>query len=261
MKYLLSFIMILMLCFFLTGCAEKECKQDLDCSSGSCFSAVCEDYKCVKTPKIGCCGNLMCEKDKGENVCSCSKDCTSPKCEGKVVVKEKGTKKYYGQYLQYMCKEDKCVMGIDESIVKVIPLLNEKEVNDATLEIGLTFNKPFDLANDKVIISISLKDFEDNKVVLPIIIKSIKIMQGDILYGQMNLDKELSQVGAGIKEMVPLTFVPEEKEKEVTLTLKVDYEMTKLSNEAEQLVRDSFTEQFSQKMFIASTGEANLGEK
>ncbi|MFH1439975.1 MAG: hypothetical protein ABIG89_05380 [Candidatus Woesearchaeota archaeon] len=244
----------------IAGCGgEKECRENSDCSAGSCFDVKCEDNKCIKTAQPDCCGNLMCESEAGENSCNCKSDCKKPKCEGKFVVKERGSKKYYGEYLEYMCKDDKCMLTFDEKSVKKIPLLSEKTINNVNLELGVTFNKPFDMTNDKVMIALTLKDYDQNKAKMPFTVKSIKIMDGDLLYGQTNTNKELVQIGAGIKESVPLTLDPESKEEEKSLTLKVDYEMTKINSKGEEeLIRDSFVEKFSQKIFLIVTGEADL---
>ncbi|MBT4540714.1 hypothetical protein HOC35_04325 [Candidatus Woesearchaeota archaeon] len=257
MKKFFIFFIIILLCF-LVGCGEKECKKDEDCTAMSCFSVACEENQCLKTPQPGCCGNLMCEDD--ENSCSCSKDCKKPKCEGKVVTKQSGSKKYYAQYLEYMCVEDICMRTFDESVVNKIPLLSEKKVNNMDLEIGATFNKPFDLSKDKIMVTITLKDFDDSKVKMPFKIKKIKVMSGDILYGDINVNKELLQVGSGIKEFVQLTFKPEELEKEQKLELRIDYEVTKVNNKGDELLRDDFSETFSQKLFLINTGLAELEE-
>ncbi|MBS3122851.1 hypothetical protein J4434_08270 [Candidatus Woesearchaeota archaeon] len=257
--FLFFIINIFLVSLILAGCAEKECKQEVDCTSQTCFDTKCEDYKCVKTPELNCCGNLVCESKADENTCSCSIDCKKPKCEGKYPIEEKGSKKIYGKYLQYLCKDDKCVIGVDEKSVIKIPLISETKVNDMNLELGVTFNKPFDLTNDKIIVTITLKDYVSEKVTLPLTIKDIKIMGGDILYGQMPVNKELTQIGAGIKEFVPLNYIPEKKEQETSLTMKVEYEVTKINSKGEEeIIRDSFTEKFSQKMFLVVTGEAEV---
>ena len=256
MKKFFIFFIILLFCFFLIGCGEKECKKDVDCTAQSCFSVACEDRMCVKTPQPGCCGNLMCEDE--ENSCSCSLDCKKPKCEGKVITREVGSKKYYADYLKYMCVEDTCMRTFDKTNINKIPLLSEKTVNNMDIEIGATFNKPFDLTEDKIMVTITLKDFDDSKVKMPFKIKNIKVMSGDILYGQLNVNKELLQVGSGIKEFVQLSYKPEELEIEQKLELKVDYEVTKLSNSGDELLRNDFSETFSQKLFLVNTGIANL---
>ena len=58
---------------------------------------------------------------------------------------------------------------------------------------------------------------------------------------------------------MPLTFEPEEKEKEIALTLKIDYEIGTINTKGEEeTLRESFIEKFSQKMFLVVTGEADL---
>lgn len=261
MKKIFLFFIILLLPLILAACTEKECKKDADCSAQTCFDAKCEGYKCVKTPQLNCCGNLVCESKAKENTCSCQTDCKKPKCEGKYPIEEKGSKKIYGKYLQYLCKDDKCIIGVEEKSVNKIPLISETKADDMNLELGVTFNKPFDLTNDKIIVTITLKDYISEKVNLPLTIKNIKIMGGDILYGQMPVNKELTQIGAGIKEFIPLSYIPEKKEQETSLTMKVEYEVTKINPKGEEeLVRDSFTEKFSQKMFLVVTGEAESEE-
>ena len=85
-------------------------------------------------------------------------------------------------------------------------------------------------------------------------------MSGDILYGDINVNKELLQVGSGIKEFVQLTFKPEELEKEQKLELRIDYEVTKVNNKGDELLREDFSETFSQKLFLINTGLAELEE-
>ena len=271
---IMLFFCILLLCSFIISCGEKECSKTEDCTKMDCFDVSCEDHICKKVPLPNCCGNLMCE-NKGDNsnpksatkektietVCSCPKDCKKPACEGKAVIKEKGTKKYYGDYLQNMCVEDKCMRTIDTSMVKKIPLLSEKNVENTDIEIGVNFNKPFDISTDKLMVTISLKDYDEAKAKMPFMIKSIKVMKYDILYGQLNVNKQLVQIGSGIKEFIPLTYEPESLESEEKLVLKIDYEVTKISSKGEEQIRSSFTEPISQKMLLVVTGEADLGDE
>ncbi len=257
LKKFFIFFLILLVSISMISCGNKECKEDSDCSAQKCFDVSCVKGMCEKEIQFDCCGNLQCED--GENTCSCNLDCKKPKCEGPVAVGEVRGKTISGQYLEYMCVEDKCMMSFDETNVKKIPLVSEKTISGVDLDLGITFNKPFGLIDDKIMVSISLKDYDDSKVKLPFVIKSIKILDNKLLYGELNVNKQLTQLGSGVKELVPLTFIPEEKEKEIALTLKIDYELGKINTKGEEeILRESFTEKFSQKMFLVVTGESDL---
>jgi len=70
-------ILLLILLIFISGCAEKECKTNEDCTDKTCFTAKCKDYKCVYSAISGCCGNKICEV--GETYEDCVVDC--PDCD------------------------------------------------------------------------------------------------------------------------------------------------------------------------------------
>lgn len=76
MKKLLL-ISILIGILLLSGCVEKECKTDSDCSSRDCFELECKNNKCVYSVIANCCGNEVCEV--GETYEDCVVDC--PDCD------------------------------------------------------------------------------------------------------------------------------------------------------------------------------------
>ncbi len=74
-----TIILILIVMFLISGCAEKECETNEGCPTKTCFTAKCKLNKCVLSPISGCCGNKMCEV--GETYPECVVDC--PNCDDK----------------------------------------------------------------------------------------------------------------------------------------------------------------------------------
>jgi len=69
-------LLILIAILLISGCVEKECRTDSDCSGRDCFELECKNNKCVYSPIANCCGNDKCESN--ENYENCSDDC--PNC-------------------------------------------------------------------------------------------------------------------------------------------------------------------------------------
>lgn len=260
-KYLV--IAFLILIVFISSCAKAECKVNSDCSSRKCATVSCTDKKCQYTTISNCCGNKLkedIENGNPGNECTCPED--YGKCEGKGKV-EIGSRTYDTQYLKYLCENNKCVLGVDNADVKELTLLDERDFKYFKIETLTTFNRPFDTRKDYFNFRITLKDTND-ELAPPVKINKIILKDGEILFGEKNVDLVLNSIGDKITVRVPVTYGLEQLEEQRGLSYKMDYEYTKkvkdqrLENGSytynEELVRDDYENRFQTKIFFVKSG-------
>ncbi|MBI2136551.1 hypothetical protein HYU06_05760 [Candidatus Woesearchaeota archaeon] len=158
---LIGLLLVLSSCNGNDSGEEKEtCKKASDCrypgKDKKAFTAKCEDKECVYAPKPGVCGNGKCDKEEGETLCSCPKDCPDKerkltKCDGKVSNSE---------YLEYKCdKKQQCVVEITGQ--KQVPPKSEnlefKQRNIVQAKVLLTYVYPEPFNIDSDVLSLKLK--------------------------------------------------------------------------------------------------------
>lgn len=258
-KYvIIAFLIFIVL---ISGCKKVECKVNADCSSKKCNTVKCLDKKCQYSPVLNCCGNAVCEEPE-ENKCTCDIDCGKCEGKGKLTIRNR---QYDATYLKYLCNvENKCVLGVDEKDITEIKLVDERDIGFFVLETQTTFNKPFNVLQDKFKFQIKLKDVRED-LIPPVKITNIQLKEGEILFGEKTLNKELNSVGDIINTEIPVDYRPTEIEEERTLSYKLDYEYTKKVkttrnedgswNYENQVVRDSYEKRFSSKVFFVNPGE------
>lgn len=253
MKKLILFSILLLL----AACgSEPECEYNSDCNAKECFTASCVDGECKNQPQPNCCGNLI--KEEGENACSCPTDVTE-KCEGEVVVRTTDMgNEITSEYLEYMCKDDKCVTGIDEDEQREIPLTFDKNFGRFKLSFEVRFNEPFNIDSDTIKIEGKLRSFTD-AFKPPVKINEIKIIGGETLYGGKDLDAQLNEEGDSFSVNVPIDYVPEALEKEERLRMKLFYEETYIINqetgETKTPPEQEFLKTFDTRLFLVNPGE------
>ncbi|MBL7054692.1 hypothetical protein ISS05_02955 [Candidatus Woesearchaeota archaeon] len=262
-KYIIVISLILIL--LISGCKKAECQADSDCTSKTCNNVKCVEKKCRYDIIRNCCGNGMeeaTENTKPGNKCTCPADYGT--CEGKGKMTING-REYDATYLKYFCNTgNKCVYGVDEADVIETNVVDERDIGFFKLETQTTFNKPFNVLEDKFKFQIKLKDTGED-LVPPVKITNIQLKEGEVLFGEKILDEKLSKVGDSINKDIPVIYRPALIEEERTLSYKLDYEYTRKVktdrnddgswNYKEELVRDSYEKRFSSKVFFVNPGE------
>ena len=151
---------------------------------------------------------------------------------------------------------------MDKEDVKETTLLDERDLSYFKLETLATFNKPFDTRKDYFNFRISLKDTND-ALVLPIKINKILLRDGEILFGERNVDQILNGIGDQVTVRVPVTYELEQPEEQRGLSYKLNYEYTKKVKDKfvngsytykEELVRDDYEMKFQTKIFLVKSG-------
>jgi hypothetical protein len=241
----------------ISGC-KGECEVSSDCPSQTCKTASCIGKKCQYETIEDCCGNGICEDT--ENKCTCARDCGTCSGKGKVKI---GSRTYDTEYLEYLCENNECVLGVEEDKAKEMSLLDENNFGYFKLETLVTFNKPFDTRKDSFNFRITLKDATDD-VVLPIKIKKIVVREGEVLFGERRFNLALDEIGSEVTVKVPVTYELDELEEEKRLSYKIDYEYKKKVKDQrqpngtytykEELVRDDYETRFRTKIFLVRTG-------
>ena len=248
----------LLLLIIANGCGKPaECKVDSDCSRKTCSTASCVEEQCRYDTVPNCCGNKIkdpIENDKPGNSCTCSADYGA--CTGKAKIKA-GSRTYDAQYVQYFCKNDECSLSVPPEEVRPITLLDEMDFGLFTLETTITYSEPFDVNNDTFAFRISLKDDKEG-IVLPVKINKILLKNGEILFGEKEVNLALKKVGDTVTVNVPLDYHLEQAEEVGGLTYQMNYEYIqkvkdeRLSNGSysykDELVRDDYQKRFSTKI-------------
>jgi hypothetical protein len=231
-KYFIFFLIVLMLAaVLLAGCGEKaECKVNTDCGAAkTCFTAPkCTEGKCVSTIQKGCCGNSICEADKGESYCSCEKDCTDEKCEGFILLEKTKYNSIYTKYLRKLCDENTktCIAGVASGDVHEIPLQDEKLATNFKFSSVIKFNKPFDITKDQISIDLAVRDISAD-VVPPVKFTQISVISGEMLYADKQISHEFTAPGQSFSETIPISYVPLKLEEEKSIIIRIYYEYNK----------------------------------
>ncbi|MEM4268434.1 MAG: hypothetical protein QXK37_06425 [Candidatus Woesearchaeota archaeon] len=238
---------------FLAGCSESECEKNSDCLMKECSSAKCVDGKCSYTKQPNCCGNQMCETEKGENWCSCQKDCINDKCEGSVVLETNKYGTINAKYLKKFCLNNKCITGVDPKDIHEVPILDERQLRSLKFSSVVKFNEPFDINKDSIRIDITLKDIGSD-IAPPIKFTEIKIISGEILYGSKKINREISEPGQSFTETVPITYVPSKVEEQKRINIKIDYEYNQIADKfgAVRRVTETYDNALNQPIYLVN---------
>lgn len=267
-KYLFFIIISITVVLFLNGCGTKtvetfECSVTSDCSQKTCSTVSCVGNQCVNTPIPNCCGNNIQEEiedGKPGNQCTCSADYGA--CEGRGKVKV-GSRTFDAEYLRYFCENDVCVLGVPEENVRSVTLLTERDFNLFKLETTVTFNEPFDVAKDTFTFRVSVLD-DSEDIVFPIKLTKLILKDGEILFGEKQLDSILTEVGDSVTMSSSVSYSPQEVEEVRRLSYQINYEYKKSVRDKKlpngtytfksELVRDDYQERLSSKITFLRSG-------
>ncbi|HIH42691.1 TPA: hypothetical protein HA246_03535 [Candidatus Woesearchaeota archaeon] len=172
--YLLLAAILLILIVVLSSCGSDEdsgdgeqaekCKKSSDCKFAGkdkkAFSVKCEEKECVYTAKKGVCGNGDCEKEEGETLCSCPKDCTGKDPSVPKTLKECKGKADTDGNLEYKCdKKQQCVVEIvgqkQETKIETLSF-EQSRVPQAKVILKQEYPKPFNIDSDVLSFKLNL---------------------------------------------------------------------------------------------------------
>lgn len=212
----------------------SRCSIDNDCPlAGKCEAVKCVDSYCQKQKTTDCCGNGACEDKIGEDVCSCKADCPGS-CEGPVEFTLPGGVKQKSKYFEYGCgggneSERRCIIRYDLS--EIDPREEYHEISKDNILVGLTveYDQPFVIRQKKMDIELQLKDYNNEKVMLPLRINEVRIMESALLLGRKrDIKKDLSKVGELYSTTIPLDYSMGLPEEQKSVSIEVDYQYKKL---------------------------------
>jgi len=263
---LLFVVASFLLLILANGCGKPaECEVNADCGKRTCSAASCVDRQCKYSTVQNCCGNKIkdsIENGKPGNSCTCPADYGA--CTGKAKI-QVGGRTYDAQYMQYFCENDGCVLGVPLEDIRPVTLLDEGEFNLFTLETTVTYNEPFDVNKDAFAFRISLKDYKEG-IVLPVDLNKILLKNGEILFGEREINSALEKVGDTVTINVPLDYHLEQVEEVGGLTYQMNYEyIQKVKDERlqngsysykDELVRDGYQKRFTTKITFVRSGAA-----
>jgi len=247
------------------GCGSKpvECSVASDCSQKTCSTASCIDNQCVFTPTPNCCGNKInesIEDGKPGNQCTCPADYGA--CEGRGKIKV-GSRTFDTEYLRYFCENDVCVLGVPEENVRPVTLLTERDLNLFKLETTVTYNEPFDITKDILTFRVSVID-DSEDLIFPIKLTKLILKDGEILFGEKQLDSILTEVGDSVTMRLFVSYSPQEVEEVRRLIYQINYEYTKSVKDKRlpngtytyksELVRDDYEDRLTSKITFLRFG-------
>jgi len=269
MKYKSIIVILIFVILLTSGC--KECKLSSDCDSkvreefngysDECLDVTCINNKCDINVISSCCGNKRCETNAGENKCSCADDCGKCSGKGKIQI---GSKTYDAEYLEYLCNKDNdCILGIDESLIRGIDLTDEKEFSYFKIGITSSLDQPFNIDSSKFKVKIQLEDTDEDLLVPPVTITSLKLIEKELLIGEKELDGTLNYVGDSFIESIPInegSMQNIEEEKRLSLVIgytylikeRVGYDSEGNPIYENKVKRDTYTQSYSSKIFFVN---------
>ncbi len=266
-KFIIAVLIFVML--LTSGC--KECKLSSDCNSrvreefkdysSKCLDISCVNNKCEIDVISNCCGNKRCETNADENKCLCENDCGKCSGKGKIQI---GSRTYDTEYLEYKCKDNECVLSIDESLIRKIVLTDDKEFSYFKIGITSSLDQPFNIDSSKFKVKIQLED-TDEDLVLPVTITSLKLVEKELLIGGKELDGTLKYVGDSFIESIPInedSMQNVEEEKRLSLVIGYTYIIKeRIGHDSEgnpiyenKVKRDTYTKSYSSKIFFVNPG-------
>ena len=248
---------------FLNSCGKAECKKDSDCLSTTGQKVSCIDKQCKSTLIPNFCGNDKKEETedgKPGNKCTCPQD--YGKCEGRLKIGE-GRRAIDSKFLMYHCDNEVCVLGVPEEDVREITLLDERDFNLFKWETTVTYNEPFDVKKDAFSFKIYVADDSDD-IVFPIKLNRIILRDGELIFGEKQIELSLDAVEESITFEAPVSFNLEEPEEVKRLSYKINYEHEKRVRDQRlddgtysyknELVRDDYEKRFTTKINFVRSG-------
>ena len=110
-----------------------------------------------------------------------------------------------------------------------------------------------------------MKDYKEG-IVLPVRLNKILLKNGEMLFGEKEVNLALEKIGDTVTVNVPLDYRLEQAEETGGLTYQMNYEYTqkvkgiRLQNGSysykEELVRDDYQKRFTTKITFVSSGAA-----
>ncbi|MBN2459500.1 hypothetical protein JXB28_04415 [Candidatus Woesearchaeota archaeon] len=242
MMRVVGLLLILVLLFSslaFTGCGGgeeekpiRQCERNSDCKSiNKCFTPKCTaDGQCTTSPKEFCCGNKICEPQSMENSCSCPDDCGQ--CQGAIpynVTTGLRTVQKFTQYAIYLCENNMCVVGADQTKIRVLRMVDDIVVMSAFKAETLSIlNSPFDIKREKISIEISLKD-RNEKLSGPVVFTEIKVLSDtNEMMGRIFIDEKLEKVGDMFTKQLNLVSSQKVVEQDKPISWEVFYEYVKM---------------------------------
>ncbi len=267
MKIKFVIVVLIFVMLLVSGC--KECKVSSDCNSRvskdyssystKCLDVACVNNKCEIDVITNCCGNRRCEANAGENKCLCEKDCG--KCSGKGEIKI-GSRTYDTEYLEYGCKDNECALIMDDSLIRGIDLIHDREFSYFKIGITSSLDQPFNIDSSKFKVKIQLEDTNEH-LVLPVVITSLKLIERELMIGEKEFDGTLNGVGDYFTESIPINedcMQNIEEEKRPSLVIDYTYiieERTGHDSEGNPIYenkvkRETYTKSYSSKLFFVN---------
>jgi len=172
-----------------------------------------------------CCGNENCEST--ESKCNCEIDCG--KCFGKI-----------GNYMEMLCEDDKCVMGVKKEAIKQKSFSNDLTLSGFSVSMKTTFDEPFNIDESVANINFKLKDTQSN-VINP---KITKIQVKGTVKGQSTIlgEKETERTlwkNQEVNVNIPLTLSIDNYDEKVFITIVIYYEYTQYVKGADDIKQSS----------------------
>jgi hypothetical protein len=213
-----ALVIVLIGLLFLNACSS--CKVNRDCTaSNDCFASLCQNGKCVESPKMNCCGNGVQDAIEGDvpgNKCTCPQD-YGP-CNGQV-----------GNNMVQTCVKDECVTAVDPKKVNVVTVSDTAKYKAIELRVTSTLNQTFNIGRDTFNVRIELTTLPQDLQNFKITSLELSASRQDqtMILAEREVDRILWATGSSTEEQIPLIFptnLQEEELKNLKLVVKFSYD-------------------------------------
>lgn len=209
--------------------SKISCSTDDDCrSEEKCTLTKCSNGECLSKKSQNCCGNGICEEAANESICNCADDCKG-NCSGSVEFIVPTGSKQKAKYFDYGCINGRCIIKYDTS--EIDPREEYLEIDKENIILGMTvkYIQPFVIKKENLGIELEFKNYDKDKVKMPIRINEIRIMESSLILGRKkSINKEMKNISNSFYVEIPIIYsmaLPEEQKK---VNIEVDFQYTKL---------------------------------
>ncbi|MBU0756444.1 MAG: hypothetical protein KKF44_00125 [Nanoarchaeota archaeon] len=241
-KFKFYFIIFLVASIFvLASCSRcpKSCNDFNDCTRDFCDKDT--GYACAHHKIDGCtCGDKECEKDIGENECTCAKDCG--KCTGNV-----------NDYVEKGCVDDICISKLKDS-VELLTQTAVREVKTSyfNIDLKITYDDPLNVESSEVTSEFRLEDI--NPAIKDLKLTGITIYDDkQILMNEILFSEKMDSIKDSFKKTVVLKgYQVVDVKKKKTLFMDIAYEYEQKYGDTYKTIRSSQKQKFGPVLLVSA---------
>lgn len=228
-KKFLFLLLIVFLLVLISGCKKcpSSCSDGNECTTDDCGEHT--NYECTHKIIDGCtCGDTECDKDIGENKCTCPSDCG--KCSGEI-----------NNYVEMSCVNDECVTALKDD-VKIVTQTEKIDMKSSRFQVDLklTYDNPMNIVTTPIEFVFRLDDLSEEIDSLFITGISISDLEG-IFMGETLFNEPLVNIGDTFTKEIDLSgYSNVDPRNEKKLSFEIAYEYDKKTSSGIDTIREKY---------------------